>query len=115
LLGVESAALAEVVAVMTKTPGRPGAASIVDTRGKLVGFFTDGDLRRLLVAPGFSVDLPIRSVMRRHPKTVRQEQLVAEAEALLRRHQIDNVPVVDGRGRPVGILDVQVLLSTRVV
>jgi arabinose-5-phosphate isomerase len=111
----ETATLKDVVAVMTKTPGRPGAASIVDGKGRLVGFFTDGDLRRLLEEPDFSVGMPIRELMHRHPKTVRDGQLIAEAEALLRRHKIDNVPVVDGRGRPVGLVDVQDLLSTRVV
>ena len=34
--------------IMTQTPGRPGATSVVDSKGKLIGFFTDGDLRRLI-------------------------------------------------------------------
>ena len=40
--------LREVIGVMTRTPGRPGAASVVDEDGVLVGFFTDGDLRRMI-------------------------------------------------------------------
>ena len=99
---------------MTETRGRPGAASIVDRRGKLVGFFTDGDLRRLLERPSFSVDDPVRDLMHREPKTVRPEQLVVEAARVLRENKIDQVPVVDERHRPVGLLDVQDLLSTRV-
>lgn len=109
----ESATLKEVVATMTQTPGRPGAASVIDKKGKLVGFFTDGDLRRLFDQPSFSVDVPIGTVMHRNPKTVQADQLMAEAEALLRRHKIDNVPVVDAKGRPVGLVDVQDLLVTR--
>ncbi|MBI5510946.1 MAG: KpsF/GutQ family sugar-phosphate isomerase [Deltaproteobacteria bacterium] len=111
----DTASLGAVVAVMTTTPGRPGAASIVDKHGKLVGFFTDGDLRRLLSDPSFSVSVPIREVMHRSPKTVRHDQLMVEAEALLRKHKIDNVPVVDTHGRPIGLVVVQDLLSTRVV
>ena len=111
----EDASLKEVVVVMTKTPGRPGAASIVDKKGRLVGFFTDGDLRRLLEEPDFSVGMPVRDVMHRNPKTIRNDQLIVEAESLLRKHKIDNIPVLDSRGRPVGLVDVQDLLSTRVV
>ena len=44
----EEAPLHEVVVVMTNTPGRPGAANVVDAGGRLVGIFTDGDLRRLV-------------------------------------------------------------------
>jgi arabinose-5-phosphate isomerase len=106
--------LSEVLRVMTQTKGRPGAASIVDGRGKLVGVFTDGDLRRLLERPGFSVSVPIREVMHAGPKTVSQDQLVVEAARVLREFKIDQVPVVDDKQRPVGLLDVQDLLSTRV-
>jgi arabinose-5-phosphate isomerase len=42
----DTARLSEVVVVMTNTPGRPGAATVVDRNGRLVGIFTDGDLRR---------------------------------------------------------------------
>src|SRR5262249_15959860 len=42
------ATLRETAAVMTRTEGRPGAASVVDAQGKLIGIFTDGDLRRLV-------------------------------------------------------------------
>src|SRR5919201_2657555 len=44
----DTAPLSEAVAVMTETPGRPGAATVVDAQGKLAGVFTDGDLRRLV-------------------------------------------------------------------
>ena len=40
--------LLDAIEVMTRTRGRPGATSIIDQGGKLVGFFTDGDLRRLI-------------------------------------------------------------------
>ncbi len=44
----DTAKLSEAVVVMTNTPGRPGATNIVDRQGRLVGIFTDGDLRRLV-------------------------------------------------------------------
>ena len=45
--------LRQVIHIMSSTPGRPGAASVVGPDGKLVGLFTDGDLRRLLSRPDF--------------------------------------------------------------
>jgi len=107
------ASIRQAISVMSETPGRPGAVSVTDKRGKLVGFFTDGDLRRLVLHQDFSADAPIESVMHRGPKQVHPEQLVAEATRILREHKIDQVPVVDDAGAPVGLIDVQDLLSTR--
>lgn len=114
-LASSAATLRQVIGVMTETNGRPGAASLTDESGKLAGFFTDGDLRRLLEHADFSIDQPIALVMAKHPKRVHAEQLVAEAERIMREHKIDQVPVVDDDGRPVGFLDVQDVLSTRIV
>ena len=108
------APLGEVLLVMTETPGRPGAASIIDDEGQLEGLFTDGDLRRLLSQSTFSIDTPVHKVMQKHPKTAQPDQLAVEAAQLMRQHQIDQVPVVDHDKRPIGLLDVQDLLSTRV-
>ena len=55
------ATLGKAVAVMTKTPGRPGACSIVGDHGKLAGFFTDGDLRRLIERGNLVSSTPIAS------------------------------------------------------
>jgi len=88
--------------------GGPGAVSLVDAEGKLTGFFTDGDLRRLLREGDASLlDSPVSEVMTRNPKSIAAGSLVAEAYSMLREHRIDQVPVVDEQGRPVGILDVQ--------
>ncbi len=111
----ERQTLADCVAVMTRTPGRPGAATVVDARGRLVGVFTDGDLRRLV--EGHQVDFRARvgTVMTRNPRTVRPDALVADAARVLRSAAIDQVPVVDEEGRPVGLLDVQDLLAAKVL
>ncbi len=88
--------------------GSPGAVSLVDDDGKLVGFFTDGDLRRLMRGGDPAVlNRPVREVMTERPTTVSTESLVAEAYRVLRGRRIDQVPVVDGEGKPVGIVDVQ--------
>ena len=111
----ETASLREVIKVMTRTAGRPGAASIVDGTGKLVGFFTDGDLRRMLETEDFVGGAPISACMARSPKSVTADQLLAEAARVMREHKIDQLPVVDEAQTPVGFLDIQDVLSTRPV
>ncbi len=107
------APLREAVAVMTRTEGRPGATSVVDARGKLVGIFTDGDLRRLVEAGDVNFSRPVSSAMGKGPCTVSPDDLAFSAAELLREKQIDQVPVVDEKGRPVGLLDVQDLLAAQ--
>ena len=109
----QGASVRAAIAVMSDTPGRPGAVSVIDARGLLAGFFTDGDLRRLVLNSTFDPEAAIEAVMHRRPKQVHVEQLVVEAARILREHKIDQVPVVDDAGAPVGLIDVQDLLSTR--
>ncbi len=114
-LVVEATSLAETLGVMGKTPGRPGAALVLDAAGRLTGIFTDGDLRRLVVELGEKLDRakPIAGYMHANPKCVKGEQLVEEAERLLHEFRIDQIPVIDDAHHPVGLLDVQDLLDTR--
>jgi arabinose-5-phosphate isomerase len=104
----------EVVLVMNRTPGRPGAALVVDAAGKLAGIFTHGDLARLLER-GSKLDMrvPIDEFIGRNPKTIDEDRLVEEAQRLIAEHRIDQIPVIDAERRPVGLLDVQDLLDVR--
>jgi arabinose-5-phosphate isomerase len=101
------------VAVMTNTPGRPGATSVVDRRGRLIGVFTDGDLRRLVERGHQDFTVPVRQVMCSRPRTCAPEDLVRHAASRMREVRVDQLPVVDAAGRPVGLLDVQDLLAAR--
>lgn len=107
--------LRETAAVMTRTEGRPGAASVVDAQGKLVGIFTDGDLRRLVQLGEMDFSRPVSSVMGKTPRTVSPDDLAQTAAELMRATQVDQLPVVDSDGRPVGLLDVQDLLAARLL
>jgi arabinose-5-phosphate isomerase len=107
--------LSKAIAVMTQTSWRPGATSVVDARGLLVGIFTDGDLRRLVERGAADPRAPVGRLMGRNPRTVRPEAMVTEAARVLREAQVDQVPVVDGGGRPIGLLDVQDLLAARIL
>ncbi|MDD4939798.1 MAG: KpsF/GutQ family sugar-phosphate isomerase [Candidatus Omnitrophica bacterium] len=102
-------------ALLEITQARAGAAVVVDKKGKLSGIFTDGDLRRNL---GKGKDLPkmkIRDVMTKKPLAIAQGRLAAEAMRILQEKKIDEMPVIDKKGRPVGLLDVQDLLKAGVV
>lgn len=105
----ENKSVKEVLYAITKA--RAGAASISDKKGKLIGIFTDGDLRRHLDGGVNLPNLKIKQVMTKNPVTVRKDQLAVEALRILQEKKIDEVPVVDKLHRPVGMLDVQDLLK----
>jgi arabinose-5-phosphate isomerase len=106
--------LSEVVRVMNRTPGRPGAALIVDGEVRLVGIFTHGDLARMLERNTLDTNDAVDLHMGKSPKTIGPEQLVEEAQHLLHEHRIDQIAVVDDARRAIGLLDVQDLLDVRV-
>ncbi len=114
-LVADTATLSEVIVVMTNTPGRPGAANVVDRAGKLVGIFTDGDLRRLAEKKKLSLSTKVREVMARRPRCITADELVLTATATMQEARVDQLPVVDLDGRAVGLLDVQDLLAARLV
>ncbi len=102
-------------ALFAITEARAGSASIVDKRGKLIGIFTDGDLRRHL---GKDPDLPnrkIKEVMTKNPRVISKDCLATEALHILEEKKIDELPVVDKKGRPIGLLDVQDVLKAGIV
>jgi arabinose-5-phosphate isomerase len=99
-------------ALFAITKARAGSCSVVNKSRKLVGIFTDGDLRRHLRDNGEQILLqPIGELATRRPSVVHQDRLAAEALHLLREKKIDELPVVDAKGRAVGLLDVQDLLK----
>jgi len=95
---------------------RLGMTSVVDDEGRLIGLFTDGDLRRTL--DDARVDLratPISAVMTRSPKTIGSDALAVEAAQLMEAHKINALIVIDGERRVVGALNIHDLLRARVV
>jgi arabinose-5-phosphate isomerase len=94
---------------------RPGALLLIDRHTQhLTGIFTDADLRRLMLK-GTPVSTPISSVMTRNPATLDHQALVRDAVRMVREFRRDEIPIVDGLGRPVGLLDVQDLIALRLV
>lgn len=99
----------------TITKARSGCACVVGAQHKLLGIFTDGDLRRHLEADGAVLSRKVSEVMTKDPCSIRKEKLAAEAFDILKSKKIDELPVVDAAGRVVGLLDVQDLLKAGLV
>ena len=97
---------------------RAGAIVLVDQAGRMSGIFTDGDLRRLVNTsddPATALDQPIDGCMTRSPRHLSHEDLVRDAVRLIRELRVDELPVVDAKGAPLGLIDVQDLIAMKVV
>ena len=100
----------------SRTARRPGAMLLIESAtGRLSGIFTDGDLRRLVLADPARLQFAISDVMTRSPRTLPETALVRDAVRMVREHRQDEIPVVDAEGRPIGILDVQDLIAMKLV
>lgn len=109
--------LAEALAEAEKVERRTGAMLLVDADNRLSGILTDADLRRMLVKRGREniLDMPVADVMTRDPRRIHAGELASEALAILNEYRIDELPVVDDDGHPVGVIDVQDLLGMKTV
>ncbi|MGE5193821.1 MAG: KpsF/GutQ family sugar-phosphate isomerase [Deltaproteobacteria bacterium] len=111
-IALETATIREVFVSMRKPGRRTGAVMLVDADGLLSGVFTDSDLARLLESRRENqLDRPIAEVMTADPRRVACEAPLADAIALLSQHRISELPVIDGAGRPVGLVDITDVLA----
>ena len=113
----DSLTLEEALQEGEKASRRVGAMLLVDGEGKLSGILTDADLRRALIK-NHGQDIlrrPVGDFMIRNPKHIHLGELASEAQAIMNRHRIDELPVLDDQSRPVGIIDVQDLLGIKSV
>jgi len=97
------------------TEARAGSATIVDNKGMIKGIFTDGDLRRHMSSKTNIANKKVKDVMTQNPITIKKDKLAAEAFRILRSKKIDEIPVVDDSGKPIGLVDVQDLLKAGLV
>ena len=100
----------------TKEVKRHGAVIAVNSNGELAGIVTDADLRRHIADKGAeSFDSKVNEIMTEDCKRIKADALAAEATALFHKHRIDELPVVDSDGKPIGMIDVQDILTIKVV
>ncbi|WP_454719914.1 MULTISPECIES: KpsF/GutQ family sugar-phosphate isomerase [Cupriavidus] len=109
----ESTPLAQALMEIT----RKGMAmtAVVDPDERLIGVFTDGDLRRLLETPRDWKTVPISEVMHRSPHAVGPDQLAVEAVQVMEANRINQMLVVDADGRLVGALHIHDLTRAKVI
>jgi arabinose-5-phosphate isomerase len=92
-----------------------GFAAVVDADDRVIGIFTDGDLRRLIERGGDLRALTAREVMHPKPKLVQADALAVDAAGVMETHRITSVLVVDVQGRLVGALNSNDLMRAKVI
>ncbi|PUE21466.1 arabinose-5-phosphate isomerase [Limnohabitans sp. WS1] len=92
-----------------------GATSITDADGRVLGVFTDGDLRRLIEKGVDLRALKASDVMHANPHTIAQSALAVEAAELMELHRITSILVVDDHGRLCGAINSNDLMRAKVI
>jgi len=97
------------------TGKRLGSVMVADSNGRLVGIFTDGDLRRLVQKEKNFLDRTTGEVMVADPKTVNPDAILDKALAIMEKYSITSLPVVDENHRPTGIVHLHDILKSKLV
>jgi arabinose-5-phosphate isomerase len=92
-----------------------GMTSVVDTLGRLVGIFTDGDLRRIIEQRIDIHNTAIEAVMTKKCTTAQASMLAAEALNIMEKKRINGIIITDDTQRPIGALNMQDLLKAGVI
>ncbi|MBR1375915.1 MAG: KpsF/GutQ family sugar-phosphate isomerase [Cardiobacteriaceae bacterium] len=98
-------------AIFQITDKRLGMTTIVDENQRLIGIYTDGDLRRSIKNSVDCLSQPISAVMNRNYTTVKQDLQATQALSLMQNKKITSLPVIDDAGKVVGILHLHSLLE----
>lgn len=97
------------------TKKHTGMTAVVDADQKVLGIFTEGDLRRLIEQKGDVRGIHIEDVMTRTPATIAPEEMAASAAKIIDERMINQLLVVDGDGRLIGALHVHDLMTAKVI
>jgi arabinose-5-phosphate isomerase len=89
-----------------------GMTCIVDDGGHLSGILTDGDLRRRMLAAPAPMEGKVSAVMIRTPSTISPDALTTEALKIMEEKKITSLPVVDGTGLLLGVIQIHDLWRT---
>ncbi len=114
LPGVPAGTLLDEALVEVSSKGL-GLTTVLDAEGRLLGVFTDGDLRRALDNEMDIHATAIEAVMSDHPVTIDKEILAAEALHIMEERNITGLIAVDEQQRPTGVIKLQDILKAGVV
>ncbi|WP_456485844.1 KpsF/GutQ family sugar-phosphate isomerase [Hydrogenimonas sp.] len=102
--------LKEAVVVMSE--GRLGNVLIMDNDNRLKAVLSDGDVRRALMQPDFSIEKEAIAYANPNPRSCRDERMLAsEALQLIERYKIQMLPILDGSGHVKGVLHLHDLVE----
>lgn len=102
-------------ALIEVTSKKLGMTCVVNAQGRLAGIYTDGDIRRTLTQHRNINTTTIAEVMTQHCRTVQSGLLAAEALALMQKHVITSLIVVDDEHRPTAVIHLHDLLRAGVI
>jgi len=102
-------------ALVAMTRARSDSAAVLDGDGRVLGIFTDGDLRRHLAERADLLEAPLNEVMTSPPVTVTADRLAVEVLRLFEQHNIDDILVVDDDNRVAGAIDIQDLPKLKIM
>ena len=102
-------------AVLEMSNKRMGMTAILNASGRVIGIFTDGDLRRALERVPDVMRARIADLMTRDPRTIAPDHLAVEAVELMEQHKVHGLLVVAADGQLVGALNIHDLLRAKVV
>lgn len=105
--------LSEVLVIISQKA--LGMAGVIDNQGKLQGIFTDGDLRRVLDDRIDIHKTQIQQIMTPNSITAKPEMLAAEVLTLMQKHKISSLFVTDTYGKPIGAINMQLLLQAGII
>ena len=92
-----------------------GMTTVIDKKGKLIGVFTDGDLRRVIDSKIDLSNATIKDVMSSNPKTINQDILAAEALNIMEQSSITAVIIENQHQHPVGVVHMHDILRAGVI
>jgi arabinose-5-phosphate isomerase len=102
-------------AMLEMSRGRMGMTAILDAQGRVIGIFTDGDLRRALHKDIDMRATRIAEVMSGSPRTIGPDKLAAEAVEIMERNKVNQLLVVDDKQQLLGALNMHDLFRAKVI
>lgn len=102
-------------AVREISRGGIGMTVVVGPQNTLAGIFTDGDLRRAIVAGRDLAKLTVADLMSGQPRRITADKLAAEAVEMMEKYKINQIPVVDAHDRLIGALNMHDLFQAKAI
>jgi arabinose-5-phosphate isomerase len=92
-----------------------GMTAVIDSDGRAIGIFTDGDLRRLIERKGDVRKLTVTDGMSPNPQHIQSEALAVDAAVIMDSHKLNQMLVSDDQGKLIGAVHMHDLMAAKVV